>query len=284
MTIAEVPPAARDAMRARRRKEIDELDYRRQLRRLDENGYSQVQISKWLGIAQPSVSSALRTAASVPMPLEGFSGATPYEICQRYAAGLIDRARLVDELTRFPYAQGGHTDDYDSLIVDPAGTWSEVSDSARQGLIEDDVYEEVFNRRHGLSDPLAEYPTVIEATPATAAGPGPTSKPAGRPVTVKGKNVTYLIALKGNPAKGVGARTKVAQDLVNVLGRGVVTEVGGRVVVKTNDGVQLVVTTPGEAGSERERKGTGKYEIRSFKGKGVKTRSTKALTSHDRLD
>src|SRR5690606_7749494 len=103
------------------------------------------------GIAQPSVLSALRTAAKVTMPLEGFSGATPYEICQRYANGLIDRAQLVDELTRFPYVEGGHTDGYDSLIVDPPGTWSEVSDARRRGLIEYDVYEEVFNRRHNIT-------------------------------------------------------------------------------------------------------------------------------------
>ncbi|WP_336643796.1 hypothetical protein [Microbacterium sp. MMO-113] len=150
MTIAEVPAEARAAVLARRRKEMDELDYRRELRRLDQRGYSQREIAKWLGIAQPSVLSALRTAAKVSMPLDGFSGATPYEICQRYAAGFIDRAQLVDELTRFPYVKGGQTDGYDSLIVDPAGTWSEVSDAARRGLIEDDVYEEVFNRRHGL--------------------------------------------------------------------------------------------------------------------------------------
>lgn len=52
--------------------------------------------------------------------------------------------------------KGGQTDRYDSLIVDPAGTWSEVSDAARRGLIEDDVYEEVFNRRHGISTAPAQ--------------------------------------------------------------------------------------------------------------------------------
>lgn len=157
MTIAEVPAEARAAVLARRRKEIDELDYRRELRRLDQHGYSQREIAKWLGIAQPSVLSALRTAAKVPMPLDGFSGATPYEICQRYAAGFIDRTQLVDELTRFPYVKGGQTDGYDSLIVDPPGTWSEVDDAARHGLIEDDLYEEVFNRRHGIGSAPSQH-------------------------------------------------------------------------------------------------------------------------------
>lgn len=148
MTIVEVPAQARAAVRARRRKEIDELDYRRELRRLGESGFTQAQMARWLGIAQPSVNSALRTAAKVSMPVEGFSGAGPAEICQRYAAGLIGRAQLVDELTRFPYALGGHTDGYDDLLVDPAGTWAEVSAAVRRGLIEEDVYDEVFALRH----------------------------------------------------------------------------------------------------------------------------------------
>ncbi|WP_227468241.1 helix-turn-helix domain-containing protein [Microbacterium sp. YJN-G] len=157
MTIAEVPPEARAAVLARRRKEMVELDYRRELRRLDQHGYSQREIAKWLGIAQPSVLSALRTAAKVTMPLDGFSGATPYEICQRYAADFIDRAKLVDELTRFPYVKGVQTDGYDSLIVDPDGTWSEVGDAVRRGLIEDEVCEEVCNRRHGIAVARAEH-------------------------------------------------------------------------------------------------------------------------------
>ncbi|WP_186324547.1 hypothetical protein [Microbacterium paludicola] len=225
MTIAEVPAEARAAMRARRRKEIDDLDYRRELRRLEEHGYSQTQISKWLGITQPSVLSALRTAAKVPMPLEGFSGATPYEICQRYAGGIIDRAQLVDELTRFPYVEGGRTDGYDSLIVDPAGTWSEVSDARRRGLIENDVYEEVFNRRHNVG-PVAE------------------KKVASR------KGSTKDLAILA------------ARGIARAIGGGEVTEKNGRIIIKTKDGVQLEVKGPRGGLSERNSL-TGKgYAVR----------------------
>ncbi|WP_157550715.1 hypothetical protein [Microbacterium sp. Root553] len=90
--------------------------------------------------------------------LEGFSGSTPYEICERFAAGLIEESQVIDELVRYPYAPGGTTDGYDSLIVDPPGTWSEVSTAARHGLIGDNVYEAVFNRRHPSSD--SENPSV----------------------------------------------------------------------------------------------------------------------------
>lgn len=149
MTIMEIPAEARAAVRARRRKEIDELDYRRELRRLGERGYTQTQIAGWLGIAQPSVTSALKTAAKVSLPAEGLSGATPYEICQRYAAGFVDRAQLVDELSRWQYVPRGTTSGpLDDLIVDPPGSWAEVEQAAYAGLIGDDIYEEVFERRH----------------------------------------------------------------------------------------------------------------------------------------
>lgn len=215
MTIAEIPPEARAAMLARRRKEIDELDYRRELRRLEQRGYSQRDIARWLGIAQPSVLSALRTASKVTMPLDGFSGATPYEICQRYAAGFIDRAKLVDELTRFPYVKGGQTDGYDSLIVDPVGTWSEVSDAARRGLIEDDVYEEVFNRRHGIEPAAAQHAdtraaTVDRARGAAAKNGGGVAYAVaknGRQVSVHGKNIAASVHKKDG---GVTDRSSTA--------------------------------------------------------------------------
>lgn len=149
MTAPNLPAEARKAFRLRQRREIDELDYRRVVRGLGKK-YSQRQIGQWLNITQPSVQKTLKVAEKEPAPVQGFSGATPYEICQRYAAGLLKREQLVDELSRFPYVVGGKTDGYDSLTVNPPGTWAEVSTAVRRGLIEDDVYEAVFNNRHGL--------------------------------------------------------------------------------------------------------------------------------------
>lgn len=151
MSIADIPVEAHGVVRARRRQRICELDYRRELVRLKAAGYSQRQLSRWLGLTQPAVQSALATAAKVAMPVEGFSGATPAEICERYAAGFIDREQLVDELVRFPYVPRTKTGGYDSLLIDPPGAWSEVDDATRRGVIEDDVYEEVLEKRHGLS-------------------------------------------------------------------------------------------------------------------------------------
>jgi hypothetical protein len=56
-------------------------------------------------------------------PLPGFSGATPKEICARYAAGLISRDQLIDELGRFPYQEADTTDGDDWLTAVNPGSF-----------------------------------------------------------------------------------------------------------------------------------------------------------------
>ena len=146
MTILDIPPEARPAVRLRQRREIDEIDYRRELLLLVGKGYTQRQVAHWLGIAQPTLSSVLQTAKTTPMPRVGFSGASPKEICQRYAAGLLERSQLVDELTRWEYTQSAVTDGYDSLLVDQPGSFDEVIAAMHTGLIEADVYGELLDK------------------------------------------------------------------------------------------------------------------------------------------
>lgn len=81
---------------------------------------------------------------------DGFSGDTPIQICKQYAVGSISKEKLIEKLVRYPYAKGDKTDGYDDLLVDPPGTWSEVSEAHHKGLINDEIYEEVFNQRHNI--------------------------------------------------------------------------------------------------------------------------------------
>lgn len=149
--------AAREAGRFGGRPTVMTPDRIAAARALVEAGKTHSEIVAALGVSLSSLRRALRgenkghrLVKSADANRDGGAIVTPYALCQRYADGLIDRAQVVDELTRFPYVQGGQTDGHDSLIVDPAGTWAEVSVARRRGLIEDDVYEEVFNRRHGI--------------------------------------------------------------------------------------------------------------------------------------
>ena len=156
MIVSELPELIVAGRRARARREIAELDYRRMLREMAETGLSQREIAGAMGIKQPSVNSALKTAMRVSRPVEGLSGATPWEICQRYAAGLVSRERVVEDLVAFPYAPAGEVGEVDSLIVDPPGSWDEVVQAVDLGLVEEEVYEVVFNLRHALSEEKRE--------------------------------------------------------------------------------------------------------------------------------
>ena len=60
--------------------------------------------------------------------------------------GRISRQRLLDELRVWPYAPGpGLTDGYDDLIVEPPGTFEEVVDALRHGLLDAQTYEAVLD-------------------------------------------------------------------------------------------------------------------------------------------
>ncbi|MCA0253342.1 MAG: hypothetical protein LCH76_13860 [Actinobacteria bacterium] len=147
MAITDVPMEAVAARKARYRREMGDLDYRRNVLRLKRRGVTQTAIARMIDVAQPTVHKLLQRASSVTMPVEGFSGADPYEICQRYAADLIDRAQLIDELTRWEYAPQARTADLlDDLIVNEPGSIADLERALRRGLIDDALFDEVADR------------------------------------------------------------------------------------------------------------------------------------------
>lgn len=145
MAVVDLVREAGLARRLRQRVSLDQLDYRRELARLAALGGTQRQLSKVLGISQPSLSSALRTAHKVPEPRPGFSGADPYEICQRYAVGELTRVQLVDELTRweYPSAEAGEHEFFDDLRFSQPGSFDDVGRALDDDLIGADIYDTV---------------------------------------------------------------------------------------------------------------------------------------------
>lgn len=78
-----------------------------------------------------------------------FSGSTPLAICQAYAGGRIDRAQLIDELGRFPYApKTVNTDPLNDIVTDPEDSWAGVEAALLGGVIDESIYAEVFAQRH----------------------------------------------------------------------------------------------------------------------------------------
>jgi hypothetical protein len=133
-------------VRLRHRQVVDRLDELRLMRRLAAS-MSQTEIAKVLRISQPAVHKALKAAERVPDVPNEFSGASPYEIAGRYAAGQIDRDRLIDELARWPYARAPRTDGVDWQVKDASGTFEEVGRALDGGLLDDDTYDAVLTVR-----------------------------------------------------------------------------------------------------------------------------------------
>ena len=79
----------RELVVARARRDVARLDYESAVARASEVGMLQSEIAKVVGVSQSAVSQLLASAARAPRVRCGLSGATPYEACQRYAAGLL---------------------------------------------------------------------------------------------------------------------------------------------------------------------------------------------------
>lgn len=150
--------------RLRHRHIIDRLDYLRGLRRLATR-MTQSDLARELGLTQPSISSALKSAAKVADPPVGFSGASVYEIAQRFTAGELGRDDLVDQLSRWPDAPGvddgsplgaspRHSSLPDGLLqadspLDHAPLY-ELSKALRDGLLDEATYRAVLDQRRRL--------------------------------------------------------------------------------------------------------------------------------------
>lgn len=144
-TMGPVPSAASAlsaVRRLRHRHILARLDYLRELRRLA-GGMTQAELARELGLTQPSISSALKSAAKVAELPAGFSGASVYEIAQRFTAGELGRDDLVDQLSRWP----------DATAFDPPSGQTEhpplreLSKAMHDGLLDEPVYRAVLDRR-----------------------------------------------------------------------------------------------------------------------------------------
>ena len=132
-------------LKARQRFEVDALDYKRTLK-IAATGMTQREMASLLGMSQPAVAKALQRAQDVPEVIENFNAASPYEVCQRYAAGYITRNELVKQLVSWPYKPMPWANEYGEYEESLDGTWQDVVEAADNGLIDNSVYDEILNR------------------------------------------------------------------------------------------------------------------------------------------
>ena len=146
MTEARPSSAVADVRQLRHRHLLDRLDYLRGLRRLARR-MTQSDLARALGLTQPSISSALKSAAKVADPRPGFAGASPYEIAQRYTAGDLDRDELIDQLGRWDEAGAAGT--APGPGAGPSGTPATIEQldrALRDGLIDEPTYRLIISR------------------------------------------------------------------------------------------------------------------------------------------
>lgn len=124
----------------RARRAVDRLDELRALRGLARH-LSQAELARALGVSQPAVSKRLREASSVPAVRPGFSGASAYEIAQRYAAGLLSREQTLEELSRWTYKPGDPGDGVDWLSYRPGEFEEQLGKALDHGLVDDAMYD-----------------------------------------------------------------------------------------------------------------------------------------------
>ncbi|GHS84712.1 hypothetical protein AGMMS50218_00140 [Actinomycetota bacterium] len=136
--------------RDRVRSELARLDYLRGLAAAAGAGASQRELARELHVTQPSVSSALKTARTTPSVPAGFHGASPYEIAERFLAGEITRAQVIEELARWPYRPVDAGDGFDWSTYAP-GEFEEVGRALTDGLLDDAIYDAILDRRDELA-------------------------------------------------------------------------------------------------------------------------------------
>ncbi|WP_369745622.1 hypothetical protein [Paenarthrobacter sp. AMU7] len=162
MTITQPGHAIDLARRALAREDLGRLDYFRALQDAVQSGLPQRDIARALQITQSAVSQALTRAASrgVKAIPEGFSGASPYEIAERYAAGDIDRDEMVRQLSAWPYVKApDHADqlarEWKAILPpNPPGTFDEVGEAFDKGLIDGDAYDTILDAAEDAPDSL----------------------------------------------------------------------------------------------------------------------------------
>ena len=123
-------------LQARALTELIDLYRVRSVLRASQHGYSQRRLAKLLGTSQTDIHRILRRARAMPETVSE----SPRELILKFLAGMISRGRLLgllSETERGHVAPGNQEDGYQP------GAWDEIRTAHLDGLIGEDLYEEL---------------------------------------------------------------------------------------------------------------------------------------------
>jgi hypothetical protein len=126
---------------------LDRLDYLREIARLATLGGD---INHWAATLKTNphdLAADFHEAQNTPPCRPGFPAASPYELCQRYAAQQLTRDQLINHLTHWEYTipEPQEHDYYDDLRFTKPGSFDDVGIAFDQGLIDDEIYDSILD-------------------------------------------------------------------------------------------------------------------------------------------
>ena len=86
------------------RAQVAELDYLRALREAAQGMTLDEIATQFPGVGRSELANELSQAHKLAPVPQGFSGASPFELCQRYAIGELTETGLIEQLSRWKYA------------------------------------------------------------------------------------------------------------------------------------------------------------------------------------
>lgn len=134
--------------RARGLQHLADLDFKRSVLLAIAHGETQVAIARAARMSQSAVSQLLNQAHDIAFPPDGFAGASPFEVCERYAAGQISSDDLRAQLVRWNFIPTPQPSDaFDDGPLPPPGTWIEVEEALSYGYLSEELYEAILDER-----------------------------------------------------------------------------------------------------------------------------------------
>ena len=87
------------------RSQVAELDYLRTLRKMAQTMTVDEIAHRLPGVSRAELVKEIAQAHKLAPVPQGFSGASPFELCQRYAIGELTETQLIEQLSRWEYAK-----------------------------------------------------------------------------------------------------------------------------------------------------------------------------------
>ncbi|OMH34294.1 hypothetical protein BGP79_04055 [Tersicoccus sp. Bi-70] len=129
--------------RVHAQRELNRLNALRACNKAREDGMTQVEIARKLGVSQPEVHRMLRKVDHFPELLDR----TPREVILDFHAELINHSEMMDELKVWPFTFSTPAEPKNPLSPSARGSWEDVVDAVHRDLLLVEDYDELL---HGL--------------------------------------------------------------------------------------------------------------------------------------